>query len=78
MESDDALVETPAGAPADETYVGCFADSLDDRVMFTVTTLDDLTPEVSVPTEPQWVGNGLCLQCQCSRLCIVITGRIRS
>lgn len=47
VESDDTLEETSADAAVDENYVGCFADSLDDRVMFTVTTMDDLTPEVN-------------------------------
>ena len=46
VESDAILEETTAGPPTDDTYVGCFADTLDDRVMSTVTTLDDLTPEV--------------------------------
>ena len=46
VESDAILEETTAPPPTDDTYVGCFADTLDDRVMFIVTTLDDLTPEV--------------------------------
>ena len=46
VESDAIREETTAGPPTDDTYVGCFADTLDDRVMSIVTTLDDLTPEV--------------------------------
>ena len=45
-ESDAILEETTAGPPTDDTYVGCFADTLDDRVMSIVSTLDGLTPEV--------------------------------
>ena len=46
VESDAILEETTAGPLTDDTSVGCFADTLDDRVISIVTTLDDLTPEV--------------------------------
>ena len=46
VESDDILEETSAIPPTDDAYVGCFADTLNERVMSVVTTMNDLIPEV--------------------------------
>lgn len=43
----DLAVSPPSPAPTDASYVGCFNDMIDDRIMSTVLIMEDLTPEVT-------------------------------
>lgn len=45
--AESALEESPSSpAPTDPDYVGCFSDTVGDRLLFTVEIDQALTPEV--------------------------------
>lgn len=46
MVDSEVEVSAPSPAPTGDDYVGCFSDMVSDRVMTSVLTSDDLTPEV--------------------------------
>lgn len=46
MIDSEVEVSPPSPAPTAEDYVGCFRDTVGDRVMTSVMTSDDLTAEV--------------------------------
>ena len=47
--TESEVVTSPPVQPTDAEYLGCYADMVSDRVMPTVLTTTDLTPEVIKP-----------------------------